>query len=611
MKQILLNIPLLFILIFLSGNFTYAQDVYLSISGQNTRFLSGDDRHEYDIWIKPEAGADSSILQVYDAGLGGAVDLITRRSNTETLYQIFSFDEKYELSPSGVQPVENVSEPSSTLLVQNEERFKNRWVPLTELSPGSNNGYLLRVSTSEGADVNNFNLRIVNQNGEVVSGQDWNIITFDLSFGFYRSSPSDYFQLRPYQIEGNQNTDLVVSGEEDSQIQKIDAFGEIYSLQNSQIPATKFNLANSWGLNMSGSNEVINNFTIFGTDGPVLWVYDPILITQPTSPFGSIVESVTNSCTELAFELRSNAYQSEALQNTRWLLNEAELAVGQQPLINFQEKGALTINALVPNLSSYFPEYWVYDKEIFVNTPPVAQLTVPKEIISPSEQITISAADSYDPEGQDLEYTWFVNGTRRGTGPTFSFSNTISGSYRISVRVSDGGNTQQCSITEAETRIRINTQPYAEIDYTPLFGTNENVTFQAINQSDADNDPLYYKWESSGVVEQDFGETVTIRHNSPGIYAVTLTVDDSSKATNSSYSVRQEYEVNAAPQLAFSSPEKVAPGNEFILDASATTDQNDTTLMYNWFVDGDFIGGGKTVSYVLDEPGMVDVRLEV
>lgn len=610
MTSSFIKVPFLFIFAALCCSHVQGQDVYLSISGQNVQFLSGDDRHQYDIWIKPEAEADSSILQVYDAGLGGAVDLITSRSNTQTTYRVFPFENGFNINGENIEETEASGDPITTLITQNEERYKNRWVNLHELSPHSENGYLIRVTTSEGADVNNFNLRVVDQNGTSVDRSQWQIITFDLSIGFYRSTPNDFFQLRPYQ-QTDLNVDLTAAGEEDSEIQKMDAFGDTYPLQDSVIPEDKLGLQNSWGLNMSGSNEVINNFTIFGSEKPVLWVYDPVSVSQPTKPFAAINENVTNSCSEFAIELRSNAFQSEALKNTLWILDDAEIATGQQPFINFEERGALTINALVPNQMSYFPKYWDYGKEIFVNTPPVAELTVPKTILSPSEQITLSAENSYDPEGQPLSYTWYVNGTQRGTDSTFQFSNTISGSSLITLRVSDGGASQQCSITEEQTRIRVNTKPYAEIDLVPLFGTDESVTFNAVNPNDADNDPLYFSWESSGIAENSLGQSISINHSTPGVYNVSLTVNDSTNATNSTYTTTRQYEVNAAAEVAFTSPEKVAPGNEFTLNASETSDPNDSTLSYLWLIDDEQIGEGENFTHILNEPGIFDIQLVV
>jgi hypothetical protein len=83
-----LPISILFILL-LFAHAANAQDVYLSISGKKAPFDSGEDRHQYDFWVKPDGNASNGILQIYDAGLGGSVDLV-RNNNATTNTTFFS-----------------------------------------------------------------------------------------------------------------------------------------------------------------------------------------------------------------------------------------------------------------------------------------------------------------------------------------------------------------------------------------------------------------------------------------------------------------------------------------------------------------------------------------
>ncbi len=81
-----------------------AQDVYLSISGKQTPFDSGDQIHQYEFWVKPASNAAPGNIQIYDAGLGGAVDLF--RDNeliTKTTFSIFNFDDVYTFSEVDLQ----------------------------------------------------------------------------------------------------------------------------------------------------------------------------------------------------------------------------------------------------------------------------------------------------------------------------------------------------------------------------------------------------------------------------------------------------------------------------------------------------------------------------
>lgn len=604
---------ILFGMVFLAVSLSaHAQEMYLSISGQNVSIQSGDDRHQYDIWIKPGSGAQNGNLQIFDAGLGGAVDLITQENaNTTTTFKLFNFDDVYSIAGNTVQSKSGTPRSSSELVTRSEERFKNRWVSLSEVTQNSN-GYIVRVTTDEGDDVNSFNFRVVNGSGRVLSGTSWKIVAIDLSIGVYRSSSSTRYQLRPHILEGGITSHpLRVSGEEDSDVTKIDAFGETYSVTESDIPATRYGIDNSWGIQINGSEDWLNTLTITGMEQPVLWEFEPIALNELTKPDVNISETEGNRCTDKQFELSGNAFTLSDLSNAQWVLSEETISTGSTPTISFEDRGQIPLDILIPNERSYFPQYWAYSRSVFVNTPPIARLSAEKEIISPSESLTLSAQESYDLEEQPVSYTWFVNGTRRGTGPTFNFSNTVSGLYSISVQVSDGGSSVNCSTSEQDIQIRVNTQPYAEIQVASVSGTDEDVVLSVANQVDSDNDQLSYLWEGIGVPENSTGESVTVTHQQPGVYPVRLTINDGTGARNASYSVNRVYEINAAPIPEFSIPEKVAPGDVFPLNAVESSDPNQDVLTYRWLVNNNEVARGDISTLSLDEPGNYEITLVV
>lgn len=607
LKRIILFSSFLFVSI--SG---YAQEMYLSVSGKSSTILSGDNRHQYDIWIKPAQGAGTGSLQIFDAGLGGAVDLITEETaNTITTFQVFNFDDLFAANGNSVIAKSASPTPSQELITKNEERFKNRWVPLTNVSEiGS--GYIVRVSTDEGDDVNSFNFRVVGANGQVLSGTSWKVIAIDLSVGVYRSAANTQFQIKPY-VNTTQSVspNLSVNGQEDSKVNKIDTFGDIYAVSSSQIPNTRFGTANNWGLQISGSQTWLNTLTVFGVDEPVLWEFEPIALSEFQKPTLSINEIEASRCTDKRFELSGNVFSQMDLANAQWILNDAKISDGSSPTIAFEDRGQIPLDVLIPNERSYFPEFWAYNKVVFVNTPPVAQLNAPKEIISPSEVLILSAEDSYDLEGQPVNITWFVNGTRRATGSTFNFSSSVSGMYNISVQVTDGGTSLACSIAEQQVQVRVNTQPYAEIDVVPVSGINDSIVLKVINQTDSDNDRLTYTWAGIGVPQGSTSDSITVRHQQPGVYPVRLTINDGSGAQNASYSINRVYEVNAAPVPEFSTPSFVAPGDVFPLNAIESNDPNQDELLFIWMVNNEEVARGEISTLSFNDPGSYEVKLVV
>lgn len=180
----------------------------------------------------------------------------------------------------------------------------------------------------------------------------------------------------------------------------------------------------------------------------------------------------------------------------------------------------------------------------------------------PTETILLSGSNSYDIEGKPLTYQWYVNGSPRGNSESFRFSSTISGTYNVTLRVSDGGSNPTCAIDERQIQMRVNTQPYAELNIASLIGTNENVTATVSNQTDADNDSLVYSWRGVGITDSSNGKTVTVSHSEPGSYTINLTLDDGSGSSNGLYSINKRYEVNAPPVPQFTLREKSSSGRQ-------------------------------------------------
>ncbi|MFY0698456.1 MAG: PKD domain-containing protein [Balneola sp.] len=607
-KRLTLVLTLLFV-----SHSILAQEVYLSISGRSTSIVSGDSRNQYDIWIKPSGTPQNGKIEIFDAGLGGAVDIVTQNgANTSTSFSLFPFDELYSIENGTLRSKSNPSNRVTQLSTQNEERFKNRWVALSDIDNTSSNGYIIRVSTDNGDDVNSFNFRVSSPTGQILSGQNWQIIGVDLSIGLFNSQRSSVFQLKPYLLqETSDSPRLVASGQEDSRVRKIDSFGEIFDLSRSGIPASKFGLKNNWGLNITGSSDRINTLTVYGFDSPVLWLLEPFVSENNRKPNLGINEVPTQQCTEKTFELAGNDFNNAEISNSRWILDNQQVASGKTPTISSDTPGELQYTVLIPNQRSPFPEYWTYTKSVFINSPPVARVSVPKRVISPTETILLSGSNSYDIEGKPLTYQWYVNGSPRGNSESFRFSSTISGTYNVTLRVSDGGSNPTCAIDERQIQMRVNTQPYAELNIASLIGTNENVTATVSNQTDADNDSLIYSWRGVGITGSSNGKTVTVNHSDPGSYTINLTLDDGSGSSNGLYSINKRYEVNAPPVPLFTLREKAAPGDNITFDAGSSTDGNNNPLTYKWFVNDNLIASEAVTEFQFSDPGAYRVKLIV
>ncbi|MBI3626813.1 lamin tail domain-containing protein [Candidatus Uhrbacteria bacterium] len=86
--------------------------------------------------------------------------------------------------------------------------------------------------------------------------------------------------------------------------------------------------------------------------------------------------------------------------------------------------------------------------------PPVANIVVSGESLD--EPVGLDASDSFDPDGDPLSYMWLIKmpkgGTIKKAGQLISFEPTVSGSYKISLKVIDA--TGKNNITQATWKPR-------------------------------------------------------------------------------------------------------------------------------------------------------------
>ena len=150
--------------------------------------------------------------------------------------------------------------------------------------------------------------------------------------------------------------------------------------------------------------------------------------------------------------------------------------------------------------------------------------------------------------------------------------------------------------------------PTIEESLVPM--CNNKFTFDGTKSYDPQSRKISYHWDfADGSTSEDAVATHTF--DKAGEYNVTLTVRNDSGLECDNAAVSQVVKVNAAPEVSFTAPEVVCPGQEFGFDASATEDSNPDKLDYKWdFGDGSTDAGVK-VNKAYKKPGTYKVTLTV
>jgi len=236
------------------------------------------------------------------------------------------------------------------------------------------------------------------------------------------------------------------------------------------------------------------------------------------------------------------------------------------------------------------------------------------------EFFTIDGSLSSDPDGDDLQYMW----TLSGLGSPLDLSNQISDSVMVDtpgddlvltlmVKDSGGLTSQDIVVINIEPG---NRPPVASI-ITPSNGGSyskgNEVTFNGMSSSDADNDPLTYIWELGEAGEPTYKASTESKFTldlGEGDWSVTLTVTDPDGETNF---VKHSFSVTDLPPIAIIKADKISVFTDESIQFSGedSYDPEGEALDFLWDFGDNKTSSLKSPQHSWYDAGMYQVTLTV
>ncbi|MEM3043072.1 MAG: PKD domain-containing protein [Thermoplasmata archaeon] len=235
-----------------------------------------------------------------------------------------------------------------------------------------------------------------------------------------------------------------------------------------------------------------------------------------------------------------------------WDLGDGLSTTDQAPSHRYSDDGVYTVT-----LTVFFNQgrnSTSVRKELIVeNTPPCATiLSAPSDLLKREEGIFRACATDLDDPPELLGFLWCFGDGVSATGPEVSHCYTRSGTYRVSLTVSDDDGDNS---TLYHTVRVPNLPPEALFACPPPGYLNETFTFDATFSWDPDGSIVNWSWEF-GDGTRGYGAVVSHGYSTPGNYTVTLTVTDDEGATNSSSAVLWVREMPTPPPVSL----PISPG---------------------------------------------------
>lgn len=230
-------------------------------------------------------------------------------------------------------------------------------------------------------------------------------------------------------------------------------------------------------------------------------------------------------------------------------------------------------------------------------------------------QFTFDASSSYDPDNENIEFSWDFGDGEVSKKPVVSHTYNKSGIYNVKLSITDNSGLN-CSTATTTQSLAVNLPPRAIIETTDNICSNQKTIFDATPSYDDSGSELSYSWDfgdGTSVIAGSSKETKTYQKG--GNYRVTLTVDDASGTNNCSTNTAEKIiHVNEPPIANVGEDiilKCIGSDNDMIIDfdASNSSDMNNDVLTYSWdFGDGQSAEGEK-VTHQYQELKNYDVKL--
>lgn len=339
----------------------------------------------------------------------------------------------------------------------------------------------------------------------------------------------------------------------------------------------------------SGTCSPLDTDTVDVTvvDAPGLSIDAPLKVAQgDTVPFTAVLSDVPAGATS----------------RHTWTFPDGTVATGDTIAHDFADAGAHLVR-LETHLEGVDTGCGalVSHHKLTVNEPPQPIIDAPT-IVAAGESVAFEAAMSYDPDGAIMGFDWdFGDGdTGRGVIGLHVFSEP--GSYEVSLAVSDAADVSNSKV-ETKHQITVNPAPAAALTPPAPYCPGETQTWTSGWQG-AD---ITWKFADGTATT---GPSVTHAFDAPGLYPVSVSMNDGRGQMNSARSEEVYARVNAPPLVEAGPDRTVCPGDEVTFSAVAH-DSDGQVIDHNWtFSDGVQLSG-STVTRSFDTAGPVDVALQV
>jgi len=370
-------------------------------------------------------------------------------------------------------------------------------------------------------------------------------------------------------------------------------------------------------------NEVaLRVFALIGEDREAVPLSLPPRELLPNGRPTARIESRALDCRRVELDAgRSTDPEAEALAFL-WRFEDGSTATGRRVVRDFKVPGRYGVRLEARDPGARIGNGAATEAEIVVKDRPSAVIGDIPAVVGLGETVTFDGTGSAA-MGEEVSierHEWLVTDGTILQGETAEHRFDVPGRYGVRLLVQDDSG-HPCRSAAAQAVVTVNAAPRAVAGPDLRVAAGEPFTLDGRASGDPDGEIARYAWTitpAEGAAEAGAEPVARLdgaeaRHAlaAPGLYRVTLSVDDGTGVGNATDTDALILEVNAAP-IAEAGPDfEVALGELAPLDASASRDPDGRIESYAWDLgNGDLIAG-RVPTYAFQRLGVYRATLTV
>ena len=303
----------------------------------------------------------------------------------------------------------------------------------------------------------------------------------------------------------------------------------------------------------------------------------------------------------------SGSYDQDGdISSYKWDFGDGTTSNEINPKHTYREAGNYNVVLTVTDNSDVENSISTSQINVIINARPIADAG-PDIFTSPGKIFSLSAANSFDPDGEIMTYEWQV-GDSVISEKSFNYAILKPGKFNINLKVTDNTGDSLANDYDDLT-VYVNSNPIAIINGKMIASPNEDITFSASESYDMEGAIKSFNWY---IDDKTFtGSKINYAFSSPGFYPVLLAVEDNQNADNSISYDTLLVKINSSPIPKINFPTQNC--NTFItFDASLSVDPDGDPLLFTWnFGDGSEDITGAIVSHDFSSAGIYPVKLTI